>query len=115
MSRNGHVNSAGIAMTAHLSGSDREALRLAHELREEIRQALLGWGVGSPAAVSPFVDSSGTPSVIVRLDSESARALAMMLGEHRARMHDQHRPADPYPVDPYSARYLPETVPPPHH
>lgn len=102
-------------MTAHLSGSDREALRLAHQLREELRQALLGWGVSSPTAVSPFVDSAGSPSVIVRMDAESARALAMMLGEHRARMHEQ-RPdqhvAAPYPVDaPAAAPYPAEPRP----
>ncbi|WP_157995995.1 hypothetical protein [Thermomonospora amylolytica] len=71
-------------MNAHLSDSDREALWIAHELREELRQALERRGVTSAPGVSPFVDSAGRPSVIVRMDADAARALALIMGEQRA-------------------------------
>lgn len=76
-----HVNSPEIAMNAHLSDSDRQALRLAHDLREEMRAAL----PHLPAApsVSPFVDQAGMPSVLLRMDADMARALMALLAERR--------------------------------
>lgn len=73
-------------MTAHLSDSDRQALRLAHDLREEMRLALAQYGAGAPA-VSPFVDPSGRPSVLMRMDADTARALMALLGERRGEPH----------------------------
>lgn len=69
-------------MNAHLSDSDRQALRLAQDLREEMRAAL----PQLPAApsVSPFVDQSGMPSVLLRMDAETAHALMALLAERRA-------------------------------
>ena len=69
-------------MTAHLSDSDRQALRLAHDLREEMRQALPQQATAP--SVSPFVDPSGRPSVLMRMDEETARALMAVLMEQRA-------------------------------
>lgn len=68
-------------MNAHLSDSDRQALRLAHDLREEMRAAL----PELPAApsVSPFVDQTGMPSVLLRMDADTARALMALLAERR--------------------------------
>ncbi|MEU8804119.1 hypothetical protein [Spirillospora sp. NPDC048819] len=68
-------------MNAHLSDSDRQALRLAHDLREEMRAAL----PQLPAApsVSPFVDQTGMPSVLLRMDADTARALMALLAERR--------------------------------
>ncbi|REF00046.1 hypothetical protein [Thermomonospora umbrina] len=71
-------------MNAHLTDSDREALWLAQELREELRQALGRRGVTSAPGVSPFVDSAGCPSVLVRMDADAARALSIILAEARA-------------------------------
>ncbi|MFI0373536.1 hypothetical protein ACH35V_37245 [Actinomadura sp. 1N219] len=76
-----HVNSPEIAMNAHLSDSDRQALRLAQDLREEMRAALPQ--VPTAPSVSPFVDQSGTPSVLLRLDADAARALMALLAERR--------------------------------
>jgi hypothetical protein len=69
-------------MNAHLSDSDRQALRLAHDLREEMRQAL-PQQVAAPS-VSPFVDPSGRPSVLLRMDEGTARALMALLMAQRA-------------------------------
>ncbi|MFD0855778.1 hypothetical protein ACFQ07_26285, partial [Actinomadura adrarensis] len=68
-------------MTAHLSDSDRQALRLAHELREEMRLAL-PQQVAAPS-VSPYVDPSGRPSVLLRMDEETARAVMALLVARR--------------------------------
>ncbi|WP_146087664.1 hypothetical protein [Thermomonospora echinospora] len=95
-------------MNAHLTDSDREALWLAHELREEMRQALERRGVTSAPGVSPFVDSTGCPSVIVRMDADAVRALALILGEHRAAPAMPAPPAAPVgppaPIPPAAQR-----------
>jgi hypothetical protein len=98
------VNSPEIAMTAHLSDSDRQALRLAQDLREEMRAAL----PQLPAApsVSPFVDQGGTPSVLLRMDADTARALMAVLAERRA-----DRTAAPAPRRADGS--VPPPVPPP--
>ncbi|WP_131970564.1 hypothetical protein [Actinomadura sp. KC06] len=64
-----------------MSDSDRQALRLAQDLREEMRAALPQ--VPTAPSVSPFVDQSGTPSVLLRLDADAARALMALLAERR--------------------------------
>lgn len=69
-------------MTAHLSDSDRQALRLAHDLREQMRLALPRQSTAP--SVSPFVDPSGRPSVLMRMDDETARALMAVLSERLA-------------------------------
>ncbi|MGK5550042.1 hypothetical protein ACSNOI_00365 [Actinomadura kijaniata] len=86
-------------MTAHLSDSDRQALRLAHDLREELRQALPGQAAPS---ISPFVDPSGRPSVLMRMDADTAHALMALLGERRAA-----------PADPHRVEGMPQAAPPP--
>ena len=104
-----HVNSPEIAMNAHLSDSDRQALRLAQDLREEMRAAL----PQLPAApsVSPFVDQSGMPSVLLKMDAETAHALMALLAERRAgqggapgaeprRADGSHGPVPPAPAVP---------------
>ncbi|MBO2455006.1 hypothetical protein J4573_48520 [Actinomadura barringtoniae] len=90
-------------MTAHLSDSDRQALRLAHDLREELRLALPP-GAGGPT-VSPFVDPAGQPSVLMRMDAETARALMALLRERRTQPQEPRRadgshvlPPPPAPV-----------------
>lgn len=94
-------------MTAHLSDSDRQALRLAQDLREEMRAALPQ--LPSAPSVSPFVDQGGTPSVLLRMDADTARALMAVLAERRA-----DRTAAPAP-EPRRAdgSHVPPPVPPP--
>ncbi|MFI0356788.1 hypothetical protein [Actinomadura sp. 9N407] len=100
-------------MNAHLSDSDRQALRLAHDLREEMRQALPRQAAGP--SVSPFVDPSGRPAVLLKMDEETARAMMALLVERReqAQRYPEARRADgthvPPPPEPAMA------APPPRH
>lgn len=68
---------------SYLRDSDREALRLAHDLREEMRVWLANRGVNAPLSVSPFVDPGGQPSVLVTMSADVARALSSMLADQR--------------------------------
>ncbi|MUN42570.1 hypothetical protein [Actinomadura litoris] len=94
-------------MTAHLNDSDRQALRLAQDLREEMRAALPQQAAAP--SVSPFVDQAGTPSVLLRMDADTARALMAVLAERRV-----ERAAAP-PVEPRRAdgSHVPPPVQPP--
>lgn len=94
-------------MTAHLSDSDRQALRLAQDLREEMRAALPQ--LPSAPSVSPFVDQGGTPSVLLRMDAETARALMALLAERRT---DRTAPPAPEPRR-ADGSHVPPPVPPP--
>lgn len=95
-------------MTAHLNDSDRQALRLAQDLREEMRAALPQ--LPTPPSVSPFVDQAGMPSVLLKMDAETARALMAVLAERRGAAAEQRR-ADgshvPPPVPPPVAQAVP--------
>ncbi|GGV37906.1 hypothetical protein GCM10010182_72710 [Actinomadura cremea] len=92
-------------MTAHLSDSDRQALRLAQDLREEMRAALPQ--LPADPSVSPFVDPGGTPSVLLRMDADTARALMAVLAERRM------APGGEQPVEPRRAdgSHVPPPVP----
>lgn len=95
-------------MTDHLTDSDREALRLAQELRDEMSRALSRQGHADAPAVSPFVDAGGRPSVLVRLDAGSVHALSQILGEFAARtggrpIEVQPGPAAQFPAQPHAA------------
>jgi hypothetical protein len=90
-------------MTGHLSDSDRQALRLAHDLREELRRALPH--VAAAPSISPFVDPGGRPSVLMRMDADTARALMAVLSEPRP------VPTGPAPLP--QQRRADGTVPPP--
>ncbi|GAA0277896.1 hypothetical protein GCM10009527_087830 [Actinomadura nitritigenes] len=94
-------------MTAHLSDSDRQALRLAQDLREEMRAALPQ--LSSAPSVSPFVDQGGTPSVLLRMDADTARALMAVLAERRT---DRTAPPVPEPRR-ADGSHVPPPVPPP--
>ncbi|WUI03823.1 hypothetical protein OHR68_19115 [Spirillospora sp. NBC_00431] len=90
-----------------MSDSDRQALRLAQDLREEMRAALPQ--LPTEPSVSPFVDQTGTPSVLLRMDADSARALMALLAERRLG-RDSAPSADPGRAD---GTHGPPSVPPP--
>ena len=71
-------------LNGHLSESDREALRLAHDLRERMTQWMSRRGVaGGSVLVSPFVDPSGQPNVLVRMNPHILRAMLRSFDEQR--------------------------------
>ncbi|WP_242902476.1 hypothetical protein [Actinomadura terrae] len=107
-------------MTAHLNDSDRQALRLAQDLREEMRAALPQQATAP--SVSPFVDQAGTPSVLLRMDADTARALMAVLAERRVeraaappveprRADGSHVPPPPHPQSPPTAQAAGATGP----
>src|SRR4051812_10885759 len=95
-----HVNSPEIAMNAHLNDSDRQALRLAQDLREEMRAALPQLPAPS---VSPFVDQTGMPSVLLKMDADTAGALMALLAERRAAAAESRRADGSHVPPPASA------------
>jgi hypothetical protein len=64
----------------HLTDSDREALRLADDLQKTVEQWLSQRGVTHSCAVSPYVDSSGQPAVVMKMTAQAAWALIDSLG-----------------------------------
>ncbi|MFI0412296.1 hypothetical protein [Actinomadura sp. 3N508] len=103
-------------MNAHLSDSDRQALRLAQDLREEMRAALPH--APTEPSVSPFVDQTGTPSVLLRLDADTARALMALLAERRMERGALERNSAPGAApagEPQwgGGTHVPPSVPPP--
>ncbi|MFI0483632.1 hypothetical protein [Actinomadura sp. 9N215] len=94
-------------MNAHLSDSDRQALRLAQDLREEMRAALPQ--LPTDPSISPFVDQAGTPSVLLRMDADAARALMALLAERRLG-RDAAPSGEPRRTD---GTHVPPSVPPP--
>ncbi|GAA2084051.1 hypothetical protein GCM10009780_22980 [Actinomadura alba] len=65
----------------HLSDRDREALHLAHDLRIRMAEWMSDRGLAGTPVVSPYIDPSGLPSVLVQLNSYVARAMVLSLGE----------------------------------
>ena len=49
----------------NLSDNDRRALRLAGDLQKAVGQWLSYRGVDQPCTVSPFVDPTGQPAVVI--------------------------------------------------
>ncbi|GLZ14544.1 hypothetical protein Acsp04_47790 [Actinomadura sp. NBRC 104425] len=101
-------------MTAHLSDSDRQALRLAQDLREQMRLALPQQSAAP--SVSPFVDPSGRPSVLMRMDDETARALMAVLSDRlaaQAQPQQQPMPQQQFAAEPRRADGSHAAPPPP--
>ena len=59
----------------NLSDKDKQAIRLADDLQRAIDQWLGRRGVGSSCAVSPYVDPTGEPAVIIKMNAQVAGAM----------------------------------------
>ncbi len=79
----------------NLSDNDRRALRLASDLQKAVGQWLSYRGVDQPCTVSPFVDPTGQPAVVIKMNAHVARAMIDSLNEQRPRTVGQPGPASP--------------------
>ncbi|RCG31646.1 hypothetical protein DQ384_08790 [Sphaerisporangium album] len=70
----------------HLTNRDRQALRLAAELRRRMQEWLGRRGIPASPVVSPFVDAAGDASVLITVNAHAA--LAMILGFEEQRRGD---------------------------
>jgi hypothetical protein len=68
----------------NLTDKDRQALRLADDLQKAIDQWLGRRGVEQSCAVSPFVDPSGEPAVIIKMNARVASAMIDSLRQPEA-------------------------------
>jgi hypothetical protein len=74
----------------HLSPREREAVTLARDLHAEMREWLSRRGVTAPVVISPYIDSSGQPNVLVRMNAYIGRAMILSFLEQRAQQHLHH-------------------------
>jgi hypothetical protein len=79
----------------NLSDNDRRALRLAGDLQKAVGQWLSYRGVDQPCTVSPFVDPTGQPAVVIRMNAQVARAMIDSLNEQQPRTAGPPGPAGP--------------------
>jgi hypothetical protein len=79
----------------NLSDNDRRALRLAGDLQKAVGQWLSYRGVDQPCTVSPFVDPTGQPAVVIRMNAQVARAMIDSLNEQQPRTAGSPGPAAP--------------------
>jgi hypothetical protein len=70
----------------HLTDRDRQALRLAAELRGRMQEWLGRRGIAASPVVSPFIDPAGDASVLIRMNAHAA--LAMIVGFEEQRRRD---------------------------
>jgi len=68
----------------HLTDTDRQALRLAHDLQKAVEQWLSYRGVNQSCTVSPFVDGEGQPAVLLRMNAQAAWSMIDSLQQQHA-------------------------------
>jgi hypothetical protein len=68
----------------HLTDNDRQALELARDLRANMQQWLARHGATGSLSISPFVDPTGRPSVIITMDSPLALAMVRSFDQQQA-------------------------------
>lgn len=76
----------------NLSDTDRRALRLADGLQKAVTQWLSHRGEDQPCTVSPFVDATGQPAVIIKMNAQVATAMIDSLNQQHARSAEQPGP-----------------------
>jgi hypothetical protein len=78
-----------------LSDQDRRALRLADDLQKAVEQWLAHRGVDQSCTVSPFVDPTGQPAVVIKLNAQVACVMIDSLNEQHTRSADGQAPTSP--------------------
>jgi hypothetical protein len=81
----------------YLRDCDRQALRLASELRKRMQEWLGQRGIPATLRVSPFVDPAGQASVLIRMNSHIALAMMLSFEEQQHQRPEQVKRA-PYQV-----------------
>ena len=79
----------------NLSDQDQRALRLADHLQKALEQWLSNRGVDQPCTVSPFVDSTGQPAVLIKLNAHVACVMIDSFNEQHAHRTEQPGPPPP--------------------
>jgi hypothetical protein len=69
---------------SHLTDNDRHALELARDLRANMQQWVARHGATGTLSISPFVDPTGRPSVIITMDSSLALAMVRSFEQQSA-------------------------------
>ena len=77
----------------NLSDTDRQALRLAGHLQQAVEQWLSYRGAGQSFAISPFVDATGQPAVLIKMNAHTACAMIDSLNEQQTYSGGQPRHA----------------------
>ncbi|MGW4642294.1 hypothetical protein ACWEN6_27530 [Sphaerisporangium sp. NPDC004334] len=67
----------------HLTDRDRQALRLAAELRRRMQEWLGRRGIAASPVISPFIDPAGDASVLIRMNAHAALAMIVGFEEQR--------------------------------
>jgi hypothetical protein len=78
---------------AHLTDTDRQALRLAGDLQRAVQQWLSRQGVDPSCTVSAFVDSAGQPAVLMKMNAQAAWAMVEGLDQQSGPVRPGGRPA----------------------
>ena len=76
----------------NLNDRGRRALRLADHLQKAMEQWLSYRGVSQSCTVSPFVDPTGQPTVILTINAHVACVMIDSLNEQHARSTEQLSP-----------------------
>ena len=85
----------------NLSDRDRRALQLADDLQKAVQRWLRYREVDQSCTVSPFVDPTGQPAVIIKMNAQVACAMVDSLNEQHALPAEQPSPG--------STSYFPHT------
>jgi hypothetical protein len=78
----------------NLTDNDRQALQLADDLQKALGHWLGRSGLAQSCTVSPFVDSAGQPSVVIKMNAHVARAMIDSL-QQQALFGSQPGPGGP--------------------
>ncbi len=79
----------------YLNDKDRRALRLAKDLQAAIQQWFSHRGMDRAVTISPFIDPTGHPAVVIKLSAHVACVMIDSLNEQRTRSSQQPTPRQP--------------------